>query len=239
MKAVILAGGKGTRLAPYTTVLPKPLMPVADMPILEIVVRQLAHFGITDLTFAVGHLAELIEAFFGNGGRFGVNINYSMEDQPLGTAGPLGLVDDLDDTFLVMNGDLLTSLDFADLVRSHRDSKAGATVATYRKRVDITLGVLTIDENSAVRDYTEKPTLYYDVSTGIYVFEPGVLDLITPGQHMDLPDLVKTLIARDRPVHAYAFDGLWLDIGRHEDYEQAAREFDANRAAFLPWERTA
>ena len=237
MKAVILAGGKGTRLAPYTTVLPKPLMPVGDMPILEVVVKQLAHHGITDLTFAVGHLAELIEAFFGNGEKFGVRIDYSIEDEPLGTAGPLGLVKGLDERFLVMNGDLLTTIDYTDLVRFHEKRASSATLAVFKKRVDVNLGVLTIDDDARVRDYTEKPTLSYDVSTGIYVFEPEILALLEPGEPMDLPDLVKRLIAAGRAVHAYAFDGLWLDIGRHEDYELAIERFQSSRGAFLPWER--
>lgn len=227
MRAVVLAGGKGRRLQPYTTVLPKPLMPVGDEPILEIIVRQLREAGCSELTFAVGHLAELIEAYFGSGERFGVSISYSREYTPLGTAGPLGLLPPQDASLIVMNGDILTDLDFRRFATVHRESGAAATVAVYTKHVPLSLGVLDIDdERCAVVGYREKPTECYRVSTGIYCLRPDVLDLLEPGVYSNLPDLILELIERNEKVHAYDFDGCWLDIGTPEDYEYALNTYE-------------
>ncbi|MCL0040771.1 sugar phosphate nucleotidyltransferase [Thermodesulfovibrionales bacterium] len=197
MRVVILAGGRGTRLKPYTTIFPKPLMPIDDMPILEVVIRQLKRAGLAKITMAVGHLAGLLEAYFNDGNKWGVKIDYSPEDKPLGTAGPLGLIEGLSDTFLVMNGDILTTLDYAELIEYHRREQAIATVAMYDKEVEITLGVLKANEKNEIYDYIEKPTIKYQVSMGIYVFEPKVLEYITPGESFDLPDLIKNLIEHD------------------------------------------
>lgn len=225
MQVVILAGGKGTRLKPYTTIFPKPLMPIDDMPILEVVIRQLKRAGLAKITMAVGHLAGLLEAYFNDGNKWGVKIDYSPEDKPLGTAGPLASIKGLDNTFLVMNGDILTTLDYAELIEYHRREQAIATVAMYDKEVEITLGVLKANEKNEIYDYIEKPTIKYQVSMGIYVFEPKVLEYITPGESFDLPDLIKNLIEHDEPVKGYRFNGYWRDIGRQEDYEQAVGEF--------------
>lgn len=225
MQVVILAGGRGTRLKPYTTIFPKPLMPLDDMPILEVVIRQLKRAGLAEITMAVGHLASLLEAYFSDGSKWGVEIEYSLEDKPLGTAGPLALIEDLRDTFLVMNGDVLTTLNYAELIEYHQREKAIATVAMYDKEVEITLGVLKANERNEVYDYIEKPTIKYQVSMGIYVFEPHVLDYIKPGEACDLPDLIKTLIEHDESVKGYHFNGYWRDIGRQEDYEKAMEEF--------------
>lgn len=221
MRAIVLAGGRGQRLQPYTAVFPKPLMPLGDRPILEIVVGQLRQAGFTQLTFAVGHLAGLIEAYFGDGRRFGVDIDYSIESTPLGTAGPLGLIDNLEDDFLLMNGDILTDLDFGALLAEHRRSNAMATVAVYRKSVDITLGVLQLDDDNNVVSYDEKPSMHFLASTGIYCFRPDVRRHLEIGAHCDLPDLVRRLVAAGEPVRGHRFEGYWLDIGRHEDYEVA------------------
>lgn len=234
MRAVILAGGKGTRLAPYTTILPKPLMPVGDMPILEIVIRQLAHHGFNELTLAVGHLAELLMAYCGDGSRFDVKIDYSREEQPLGTAGPIALVPNLNETFLVMNGDLLTTIDYGAMLKYHRERGALATIACYQRDVKIDLGVIDVDSDNWVANYIEKPTYHYAVSMGIYIFEPAILGHITRGQRLDLPELVLNLIKEGKKVNVYNFDGYWLDIGRHDDYEQAIDEFSAHRDDFLP-----
>jgi NDP-sugar pyrophosphorylase family protein len=234
MKAVVLAGGKGTRLAPYTTVLPKPLMPVGDMPILEIVLRQLARSGFREVSLAVGYLAELLMAYCGDGSKFGLQIAYSREERPLGTAGPISLVPDLDETFLVMNGDLLTTLDYREMVRFHKERGCIATLAAYQREVKIDLGVIEADEEDRVRDYIEKPVYRYLVSTGVYIFEPEVLEFIPPGAHLDLPELVLRLKGQGQPVSIYRFDGYWLDIGRHDDYEVAVQEFLMHREAFLP-----
>jgi NDP-sugar pyrophosphorylase family protein len=226
MRAVILAGGKGTRLLPYTTVIPKPLMPVGDRPILEIIVRQLKRYGFLQITMAVGHLSELIEAYFNDGSKYGIRIDYSREEKPLGTIGSLALIDGLSETFLVMNGDVLTDLDFARLIEFHKTNKAVATIATYNKKVNIDLGVLETDESLRLKQYREKPTLKYDVSMGVYVFEPEILGFIEPGIYLDFPDLVLDLIGHGEKVMAYPFDGYWLDIGRHEDHLRAQEEFE-------------
>ena len=233
MRAIILAGGKGTRLAPYTTILPKPLMPVGDMPILEIVIRQLQQHGFNDLTLAVGYLAELLMAYCGDGSKFGVKLDYSREEQPLGTAGPIALVPNLNQTFLVMNGDLLTTIDYSAMLKYHRERGALATVACYQRDVKIDLGVIETDAGGWVSNYIEKPTYHYSVSMGIYIFEPAILEYIKPNQHLDLPELVLALMKGGQRVNTYHFDGYWLDIGRHDDYERAIEEFAAHRQEFI------
>lgn len=232
MRAVILAGGKGRRLLPYTAVFPKPLVPVGDRPILAIVIEHLRRAGFTRVTLAVGHLAGLIQAYFGDGSRFGIHIDYSIESTPMGTAGPISLLDDLEDDFLVMNGDLLTDLDIGAFVAAHRSAGAIGTIAVYRKVVELTLGVLSLDAESQVIDYVEKPSIDYMVSTGIYCFKPAVLEYLVSGVPCDLPDLIRHLIARRQRIHGYLFEGHWLDIGRPEDYETALNLFggpDATR----------
>jgi NDP-mannose synthase len=234
MRAVILAGGKGTRLAPYTTILPKPLMPIGEMPILEIVIRQLQQHGFNDLTLAVGYLAELLMAYCGDGSKFNVKLGYSREEQPLGTAGPIALVSNLDDTFLVMNGDLLTTIDYSAMLKYHRERGALATIACYQRDVKIDLGVIEVGTDNWVANYIEKPTYHYSVSMGIYLFEPAILKYITPNQRLDLPELVMNLVNEGQRVNVFNFDGYWLDIGRHDDYERAIEEFSAHRDDFLP-----
>jgi NDP-sugar pyrophosphorylase family protein len=237
VKAIILAGGKGTRLFPYTTSFPKPLMPIGDRPILDIVLRQLAHAGFTRITLAVGHLAELIMAYCGDGSRYGITLDYSRESEPLGTAGPLALAQDLSETFLSMNGDLLTAIDYTAMLAAHRESNNLATVATFTRQINVDLGVIEADAADRVTDYIEKPVLTFEASTGVYFFEPAVLSHIAPGERLDLPDLIKRLIGSGERVGRYAFQGHWLDIGRHDDYAEAVSLFEANRAAFLPDER--
>lgn len=234
MRAIVLAGGKGTRLAPYTTVLPKPLMPIGEMPILEIVIRQLQKHGFDNLTLAVGYLAELLMAYCGDGSKFGVTLDYSREEQPLGTAGPIALVPNLNETFLVMNGDLLTTIDYAAMLKYHRERGALATIACYQRDVKIDLGVLDVDSDNWVANYIEKPTYHYSVSMGIYLFEPEILKYIPANQRLDLPELVIKLMQDGKKVNVFNFDGYWLDIGRHDDYERAIEEFAAHRADFLP-----
>lgn len=235
MRAVILAGGRGTRLHPYTLVLPKPLMPVGDLSILEIVLLQLAARGFLRATLAVGHLADLIRAVIGDGARYGLAVDYSVEQAPLGTAGPVGLVEglDRDGTFVVMNGDLLTDLDFGALVESHRASKAACTMAVYRKDVKIDLGVLELSGDD-VAGYSEKPTLSYAVSSGIYAFDARALAHLPRGRRFDLPDLVRALIAAGERVRAHRFDGTWLDMGTPDDYALATERFQQERERFLP-----
>lgn len=236
MKAVVLAGGKGTRLAPYTKILPKPLMPIGDMPILEVILRQMKVANIDQVVLTVGHLSELLRTFFQDGSQWGLKIDYSYEQRPLGTAGPISLITGLDDTFLVTNGDVLTTLDFSDLIRFHKDHQAAATIAVHRRKVKIDLGVIQWDGNPVISGYIEKPTYDYCVSMGLYVFEPRVLDYIPHGEYLDFPDLVKKLIAANEKVVGYEFSGYWQDLGRPDDYEQAARDFEQMRTEFLPQE---
>ena len=225
MKAVILAGGKGTRLKPYATVFPKPLMPVGDKPILEVIIRQLSARNLKDIIIIVGHLGELIMNFFGDGSQMGVNIKYAKEDQPLGTAGGLGLVkEELTETFIMVNGDTLTTLSFSELINYHKSNGAIATVALKKRESYIDFGIVELDSNDCIKKYTEKPTIDHLVSMGIYVFEPRVLEYIKLGEKLDFPDLIKVLISKGETVKGSVFDGYWLDIGRPEDYEKANEE---------------
>ena len=187
MKVVILAGGKGSRLYPYTVVLPKPLMPIGDLPILEVILRQLRCCRLTDITLAVGHLGNLIQTFFGDGSKWGMNIKYSFEDRPLGTVGPLTCLKDLKQTFMVMNGDLLTTLDYSRLVEFHKAQKAIATVASQKRSVDVDFGVIQKDQDDRMVKYIEKPRLSYLVSMGIYLFEPEILDFILKMRSLIFP----------------------------------------------------
>ncbi|MBN2044009.1 MAG: NTP transferase domain-containing protein [Anaerolineales bacterium] len=234
MKAVILAGGKGTRLAPYTYILPKPLMPIGDMPILEILILQMKRAGINEIILTVGHLSHLLRAYFENGQKFGVEIRYSLEDQPLGTAGPLSLIEDLDRTFIVSNGDVLCDLDIVAFLATHQQSGAAATIAMYNKQVNIDLGVLKLNGENEIIDYLEKPSYNFPVSMGLYAFEPRVLQYIPRNHYLDFPDLVLKLLEAGETVRGYDFDGYWRDLGRKEDYEQAIEDFETMRHLFLP-----
>jgi NDP-mannose synthase len=234
---VILAGGLGTRLRPYTTVLPKPLMPVGDRPIVDIVVRQLVRAGVERITIATGYLAELIEAFFGDGSRYGVQIDYFREEEPLGTVGALSLIDGLDHDFLIMNGDILTDMDYSALIEYHRRGGQAATIAARHRDVQVTLGVMDFTQDgdpTLVTGYFEKPVLSYVVSMGVYCFTPRVREHIPTGERLDFPELVLRLIAAGETVRAWHSDSHWFDIGRPEDYEQAQDSFAQLRDRFLP-----
>ena len=232
LQALILAGGKGTRLKPFTNAIPKPLVPVGDLPILEIVLRQLRRSGVGRVTLAVNHLAQLIQAFFGDGSKLGLNIAYSVEDTPLGTAGPLRLIKKLDDNFLVMNGDLLTTIDYRGLFNRHVAEGAAATIATFQKKLKIDLGVLEVNGERFV-DYIEKPTYNFTVSMGIYAMNRRVIDYIPPDRPFDTPDLILALHKAGEKIVCYSGDYDWLDIGRIDDYEQAVGIFEANREFYL------
>lgn len=236
MKAVVLAGGKGTRLTPYTHILPKPLLPIGDMPILEVLLKQMKRAGIEDVILTVGHLAQLLRTFFMDGQQWGMNISYSYEETPLGTAGPLSLIEDLDSTFVVTNGDVLTTLDLKDLLAFHKSQGSSATIAVHQRRVQVDLGVVQWNGNSLISGYIEKPTYDYTVSMGMYVFEPDVLKYIPYNQYLDFPDLVLNMIAAGEKVSGYRFDDYWMDLGRPDDYVQAAEDFASMRKQFLPEE---
>lgn len=235
MKAIILAGGQGIRLRPYTTVFPKPLVPLGQKPILDIIIRQLYYYGFQNIILSVGYLAELIQAYFQNGNRqFGdMNIAYVRENEPTGTAGSLGLIPGLDDTFLVMNGDILTSMDYAKFVAYHKEKGGTLTIAMHRKCVKLELGVMDIDQHGFLTGYREKPQQEYMVSMGIYVYEPRVLKYIESGVFLDFPDLVLRLLEHNEKVVSYPSDDYWMDIGCHEDYAQAQEEFERMKDKFL------
>jgi len=234
MQTIILAGGKGTRLKPYTTVLPKPLMPIGDMPILEIVVRQLKYYGCNKMIRAVRHMKELLSAFFNDGKRGNMEIKYSFEDKPLGTAGPLKLIkpDEIEDNFIVMNGDVLTDLNYGEFFEYHKNNNGLCTIATYKKPVKINLGVLELQDCEVV-NYIEKPVLNYTVSMGVYAFKKETLQHIPENSFFDFPDLIKKLIKENKKVVSYPFDNHWLDIGTPSDFEIANDVFENNKNLFL------
>jgi NDP-sugar pyrophosphorylase family protein len=232
-RAVILAGGRGTRLRPYTVVLPKPLMPIGEYPILEVIVRQLAAQGFERVTIAVNHQANLIQAFFGDGRKWSLEIDYSLESQPLSTVGPLSLIEDLPDTFLLMNGDVLTDLGFADLLALHTVSGAMFTVAASRRTHTIDYGVLEVDAGARLTGFKEKPTVDYLVSMGVYGVSRTVLSMFPAGQPYGFDDLMRDLLAKGSQVTIHPHDGYWADIGRPDDYMQAIDAFDGLKERLL------
>jgi len=235
MRAVILAGGKGTRLRPLTTNLPKPIVPVGDRTIMEILVQQLVWCGCKHITVAVGHLAQLMMAYFGDGERWRVKIDYSLEDRPLSTIGPLKLIEDLPDQFLVMNGDVLTDLNFADLYQTHISSGCLATVATFEREVRIDFGVMKYETNKRkIIGFEEKPVEKFSVSMGVYAFSRKILDLVPEDTAFGFDHLMLTLIERNLDARVYPYSGYWMDIGRPDDYEQVNIEFDAMKDKLLP-----
>ena len=230
MRAIILAGGKGTRLRPYTTLIPKPLVPLGDeMPILEVIIRQLKQAGFTHITITVNHLAELIRAFFGQGERWGVRIDYSMEDEPLSTIGPLTLIKDLPDNFLVMNGDVLCNLDYREFFRYHVEHGYDVTVSTCKRDSRIDYGVLRYAENNQICHFEEKPTYHFDVSMGIYCLNKSVIQGIPQGTFYGFNHLMQDGLAQVKQYYAKPFSGFWLDIGRPEDYDYCNEHFDQIR----------
>lgn len=235
MQAVLMAGGKGTRLNAITRVLPKPLVPIGDISILELVLRQLSHYGFDDIVICVGYQAQLIMALVGDGERFGLKVRYHIEDQPLGTVGALPSVDGLDDSFLVMNGDICTNLDFRDFFETHVDAGRAASIASYHRREKIELGVLELDaDHTAITGFTEKPTYGFWVSMGVNAFRRDIVDLIPRNEYFGFDSLVQKMLADDVDVAAYPFEGLWLDIGRPDDYLLMQEQFAERRAEYLP-----
>ena len=232
MQAVILAGGKGRRLAPYTAVLPKPLMPVGEHPIAEVLVRQLKKAGCTEIIFAVGYLAELLMAYFGDGSRYGIKIRYCKENEPLGTAAPLRNMPDLSEKFFVLNGDTLTNLNFNRFLDFHNKNKALLTIAGLSRNIAIDFGVMDVKDDRLV-NYHEKPTYQHWVSMGVYIFDKRVLKYIPETGPLDFPDLIKLLLIKNQAVAVFPFDDFWLDIGRIEDYQRALDEFESRKKDLL------
>lgn len=226
MRAILLAGGKGVRLRPYTTTLPKPLVPIGDeMPILEVVIRQLRGHGFTHITIAVNHLANLIMAFFGDGTQWGVKIDYSLENKPLSTIGPLTLIPDLPENFLIMNGDLLTDLPFDEFLKNHIRSGGKITVASYVREQKIDFGVLDSDDSGKIIGFREKPAYTFNVSMGVYALHRSVIEALPQGEPYGFDNLMIDGIAQNKDMRVYPFTGYWLDIGRPDDYERANEEF--------------
>jgi NDP-sugar pyrophosphorylase family protein len=226
MRAVILAGGQGTRLRPYTTVIPKPLVPIGERPVLEHIIRSLAKAGTDRVDLCVNYLGDLILVYLAQIDLPPeLRLTFHWEDEPLGTAGALKTVPDLEGTFIVMNGDVLTTLDYEDLVAFHHRQEAALTIAMHSKRVDIDLGVIE-SENGFVRDYIEKPSLRYQVSMGIYVYEDRVLQYIPDEGACQFPDLVLRLVEAGERVAAYECDADWFDIGTVHEHERAVVDIE-------------
>ncbi|MNK65808.1 D-glycero-alpha-D-manno-heptose 1-phosphate guanylyltransferase [compost metagenome] len=233
MRAIILAGGQGTRLRPYTVVLPKPLMPIGEFPILEVVVKQLVAHGFTHLTMAVNHQAELIRSFFNSGKKWGVTIDYALETTPLGTMGPLTLIDDLPEHFLVMNGDILTDLDYSGFYLDHVTADRIFSIATYRREVRVDFGVLQSAGGNVLSGFEEKPRHVFDVSMGVYMVSRRAVSQIPREEPFGFDDLMHQLLRAQLPPYLYRFDGYWLDIGRPDDYMVAIDDFERLKHHFL------
>jgi len=232
-RAIILAGGKGTRLKPYTIVLPKPLMPVGEYPILEVIIRQLVYSGFTHITLTVNHQADLIRTFFGDGQKWGIKIDYSLESKALSTMGPLSIIPDLPENFLVMNGDILTDLDFAGFFESHVVAKSLFSISSFvREHINL-YGVLDTDEKGQLTGFREKPVSKFEVSMGIYMVNREILEFIPSGEAFGFDALMLKLLSERKTVRVTRFDGYWLDIGRPDDYMQAIEEFEQERSRFI------
>jgi NDP-sugar pyrophosphorylase family protein len=234
MDAVLLAGGRGTRLAPLTVTVPKPLLPLGERPIIDILIAQLAAAGVARVFVCLGYLAPLMQAFLGDGARWGVAIEPRIEPEPLGTAGALRTIEGLTDDFYVVNGDTLTDLDFPAMATAHRSASAIATLFTPWVDEQIDYGVVSIDEAGALTEYSEKPRRGYHVSSGVYVLSRGVLPLIPPAGAFDMPDLIRAAMAAGGKVACHRPGAYWKDIGRLDHYEAASRDFEADPARFLP-----
>jgi NDP-mannose synthase len=232
--AVILAGGRGTRLRPYTVSIPKPLVPLGDEPIIEILLRQLESFGIRRVHIALGHLADLMQAYFQQmGKRRTLEMFFSVERQALGTIGPIKQISGLSETFLVLNGDVLTTMSFKRLIDEHRRQQCLATLAVHRRQVPMDYGVVDVNADSKIVDHREKPSLEVMVGMGIYVFDRRVIEFVPDDRKFDIPDLIHTLLDAGESIAAYVSDDYWMDIGRPDDYEIAHRDYTASPERFV------
>lgn len=233
MRAIVLAGGKGRRLAPFTHVLPKPLMPISDIPILEVVLIQLKKAGFNHITIAVGHLASLIQTFFDDGSRWGIKIDYFYEEHPLGTAGCIAHISDLGEDFLVINGDVLCNIDYSDFLAYHKRHNGLATIATFTRQLRTNFGVIQVNSENMILDYIEKPTHELMVSMGIYLLNSKIKAFLNKGECIDFPDLMKRLLKDNKKVMAYSETEYWLDIGREDDYRRAVSDFEKLKDKFI------
>ncbi len=234
MRAIILAGGKGTRLKPYTYSLPKPLMPIGgEMPILEIILKQLKKNGFNHITIAVNYMAKIIKAFFDDGSEWDLKIDYSVEKIPLNTIGPLTLIENLPDNFLVMNGDILTDLDYSKFFKWHVDNKNDISVTTFKRESIIDFGVLKYNENQEIFEFIEKPKYYFDVSMGIYALNKKVIDALPKNKAYGFDQLMIDGIKKKYKIKGYPHDSYWLDIGRNDDYQVANEDYIKNKKKFI------
>lgn len=233
MKAIILAGGKGTRLRPLTAVFPKPLVPLGHKPIIEVLLAKIKNAGLTDVTISTGYLSELVRAVCGDGSKFDLSIGYTHEEEPLGTAGPMGLMDLGDENIIIMNGDLLTTLNFNNFIDFHNEQDADVTIAIHRRNVKIDFGVVDMDENNQFSGFREKPVFDYDVSMGVNILSANARRLIKPNEYLDMPDLILKVHESGGKVCCYREDCYWLDIGRMDDYAQAQKDFENNESQFI------
>lgn len=234
MRAIILAGGEGTRLRPYTYSLPKPLMPIGDeMPILEIILKQLKKKGFNHITLAVNYMAKIFQAFFGDGDEWNLKIDYSFEKKPLGTVGPLTLIEDLPNNFLIMNGDLLTDLDYKIFYNWHVKNEHDISVATFNRATQNDSGVLKFDDNKKIISFIEKPTIYNYISMGIYILNRKVIENLPKNEYYGFDDLITNGIKENLLIKAYVHDSYWLDIGSKYDYENANEYYLKNKEKIL------
>jgi len=227
MRAIILAGGKGTRLRPYTTLIPKPLVPLGGKySILEIIIMQLKDSGFTHITLAVNHLSQLIMAYFGDGTRLGVKLDYSLEEGELSTIGPLTLIDDLPENFIVMNGDILCDINYKNFFQEHVRQRSKVSVSAFKRHVKIDFGVLRYNQTGLLEKFEEKPEYDFDVSMGIYCLNRSVISKLHRGQKYGFDDLMNDSLANNQAINICPFQGYWLDIGRPDDYEYADENFE-------------
>jgi len=230
---VLLAGGKGTRLRPLTAVFPKPLVPLGNKPIIEILLHRLAASGFKNVTLCNGYLGELLMAVCGDGSKFGLSVSYVQEETPLGTAGPLSLVNDCSDPVLVMNGDLLTTMDFTKMLESHENRNAAVTIALFKRDVPIDFGVIDSDDDGTFQTYREKPVFHFEVSMGVYILSQTAIQQVKKDEYLDMPDLILNVQRQGGLVNCYREDCFWLDIGRMDDYAKAQDVYTSNEARFL------
>jgi NDP-sugar pyrophosphorylase family protein len=237
MQAIILAGGKGTRLKPYTLVFPKPMLPVGGIPIIDTLIRQLSYFGFTDITISLGYMGGYVKMYFEDDSNKpeGVTINYVNEDQPLGTSGPVALVDNLEEDFLVINGDILSTFDYRKFFDFHKERKADLTIAVGVKEIKMNLGVVEFENGYRIKDFREKPTYTFYDNMGIYIYNRDILNFIEKNKRLDVNDLVLELLDKNRNVCGYISEEpyYWIDVGEHADYEKANEEFQKRRNQFL------
>lgn len=232
MEAIILAGGLGSRLKPYTMSIPKPLLPVGDIPIIEVLLSQLAKKGVTKIHICLGHMAPIFQTYLGDGSKFGLEIEYVFEDKPLGTAGALRLIKTEAKNILIMNGDLLTNFDFNDFRDEHVRTNAAASIGVSVRKVFIDYGVVKNDQDSFLEGFDEKPTLEYNVSMGINILKTEMIKHIPIGVKFDMPDLLLKIKASGEKVFCYQTSCYWQDIGRFDDYQKASADYVENPGFF-------